>query len=276
MARILAISSLVASGHVGLSAAWPVLTAFGHETIALPTRLLSNHPAQPHSAAHDIPVATLAAMLDALAANGRLAAIDLVLTGYLPSRAYCDLALSAIARVRQQSPAVRILVDPILGDDPDGLYVSADAAAAIRDTLLPLADIATPNRFELSWLTGCEVTEIATATAAAGRLPCPMLLATSIPAANPGHLANVLCLLGRSSAASTVIRTGAPHGTGDLLAALFAGHVLSGRTAEQALARATAGVEIVLVGSLGAGELRLAEHLAAAVAAAAAPIVEFR
>lgn len=275
MARILAISSLVASGHVGLSAAWPVLTALGHETIALPTRVLSNHPGHPHSAAHDIPVAALAAMLDALAANGRLAGTDLILTGYLPSRAYCDLALTAIARVRRQSPAVRVLVDPILGDDPGGLYVATEAAAAIRDCLLPHADIVTPNRFELSWLSGCEVTDIATAAAAAARLARPMLLATSIPA-TAGHLANVLCLPGGCCAASSVRRTGAPHGTGDLLAALFVGHLLSGRSAEQALARASAGVEIVIADSLGAEELRLADRLAAAIAADAAPIVEHR
>ncbi|MEW5965372.1 MAG: bifunctional hydroxymethylpyrimidine kinase/phosphomethylpyrimidine kinase, partial [Pseudomonadota bacterium] len=167
MARVLAISSFVASGHVGLSAAWPVLSAMGHETIALPTRVLSNHPAHPHSSAHDIPPAALAAMLDALDANGRLAGIDLVLTGYLPLAAYCEVALAAISRIRRQSPAAQVLVDPILGDDPGGLYIAADAAAAIRDSLLPEADIATPNRFELAWLSGQAVCDVAAAIPAA-------------------------------------------------------------------------------------------------------------
>ncbi len=44
MARILAISSHVAHGHVGLGAIVPALNRLGHEVIALPTVLLSNHP----------------------------------------------------------------------------------------------------------------------------------------------------------------------------------------------------------------------------------------
>ena len=46
-----------------------------------------------------------------------------------------------------------MLVDPVLGD-AGRLYVAQETAEAIRDRLIPLADIATPNLFELGWLTG--------------------------------------------------------------------------------------------------------------------------
>ena len=38
--------------------------------------------------------------------------------------------------------------------DADRLYVAQATGEAIRDALLPLATIAAPNLFELSWLTG--------------------------------------------------------------------------------------------------------------------------
>jgi pyridoxine kinase len=267
MARILAISSFVASGHVGLSAALPVFSAMGHETILLPTRVLSNHPAHPHSAAHDIPPPALAAMLDALDANGRLAGIDLVLTGYLPHPAYCDLARSAVARVRRQSPAARVLVDPILGDDPGGLYIAADAAATIRDSLMPVADIATPNRFELAWLSGQTVIDVASACAAARRLACPMVLASSISAPT-GGIANVLTLADRVYSTTTDPRARVPQGTGDLLAALFAGHLIAGRSPVDSLALAVAGTDVALAACEGRDELALAGNLTAIVTAA--------
>jgi len=57
--RILCISSQVAYGPVGNTAAVPALQAMGHEVLALPTILLSNHPGHgtPHAIrvpAHDL------------------------------------------------------------------------------------------------------------------------------------------------------------------------------------------------------------------------------
>ncbi len=57
------------------------------------------------------------------------------------------------SRRRAAGPAV--LCDPVIGDH-GGLYVPEAVATAIRDRLMPLATLATPNRFELAWLTGTE------------------------------------------------------------------------------------------------------------------------
>ena len=81
MATILAISSQVASGHVGLAAIVPALQRLGHDVIALPTVLLSNHPGQQKSAGTRIDPVVLDGILDMLDSNGRLEAIDAVLTG---------------------------------------------------------------------------------------------------------------------------------------------------------------------------------------------------
>src|SRR5690606_10779249 len=97
-----------------------------------------------------------------------------------------------------------------------------DAAKAVRDALVPIADVLTPNRFELAWLSGIEVQDIATAISAARHLARPKLIATSIPAA-AGELANIL-VTGKNALLCKVDKMrDVPHGTGDLFAGALAG-----------------------------------------------------
>lgn len=245
MGRYLAISSQVAHGHVGLSAIVPALHALGHEVIALPTVLLSNHPGHTKVAGQRVDPTVLGQILDALAANGRLEGIDAVLTGYLPSSEHVGVAAHA---VRLAKPAC-YFCDPVLGDDPKGLYIADDAAQAIKSVLLPLATMISPNRFELAWLSGLDVSTAETAVHAARSLDRDRVFATSIPAAEHSALltmridrsAVVVCRVGR--------RLQAPHGTGDLLSALLVAGV--------PLGQAVASVDAAIGGSSGQDELRL-------------------
>ena len=261
MARILVISSQVVSGHVGLSAMQPALQALGHDVLALPTIVLSNHPGQQPASGTRIEPAVLATILETLDTNGRLNQIDAVLTGYLPSVAHVDVAAAAIIRCRRHNPNARILCDPVLGDDPKGLYIDPAAANAIRATLMPLADILTPNRFELAWLTGQTVENCATAVAAARTLNRPLVIATSIPAASHSATAQLATLaIGAHAVAEAIVprRAHAPNGTGDLLAALFlAGYLAPDATPAAVLAQAVAWVDAVLAASNGDDELDL-------------------
>ena len=171
MARILILSSWVAHGHVGLSAAAPALQALGHSVTQLPTTLLSNHPGWPHAAGRAMPPDTLREMIDALGANGWLTQQDALLTGYLPSVAHVALAAELMKRLRESAPnALRVVVDPVMGDEPTGLYIPEAVACAIRDALCPLADILTPNLFELGWLAKRPVSSLAETRAAAETL----------------------------------------------------------------------------------------------------------
>ena len=266
MGRVLAISSQVARGHVGLSAIVPALQKLRHDVIALPTILLSNHPGHRSATGEQVSPDLLARMLDALDANGWLGGIDAILTGYLPSAAHVRFAADAIRRVRQHVGHVRVLVDPVLGDEPKGLYINADAAALIRDDLIALADVATPNAFELSWLTSVSVANGREAVQAANLLKPRRILATSVPAAD-GVLSNIL--VDKTSneifSASVSHRGKVPNGTGDLMAALYLGHDLGrpqGRPSE-AFALAVAGVDAAIAASLGQDELALVASPAA-------------
>jgi pyridoxine kinase len=257
MPRVLALSSHVAYGSVGLAAIVPALQALGHEVVALPTVLLSNHPGHARFSGVEIVPATLAQILDSLDANGWLPAIDAVLTGYLPSAAHVDVARSACERVRAANADALLICDPVLGDAPDGLYIDEGAAVAIRRHLLPQCDLATPNAFELGWLSGKPVETISEAAAAARALGIPAVLATSVPAGD-GRLATLLADEKGTRACFVPRRQMAPHGTGDLLAALYLGHTLNGEPPSASLARAAAAVEASIAASMGRDELSLA------------------
>jgi pyridoxine kinase len=257
LAVVLSITSDVARGHVGNAAIRFALQRLGHEVWALPTVVLSNHPGHPKVAGHRTPADVLAAMVEALAANGWLKQIDAILTGYLPSAGHVEMAVQTIERVHAEVRRPTVLVDPVLGDHPKGLYLDEAAARAIRGQLLPLASLATPNRFELEWLSGRQVTDAADAAAAAERLAVPTVLATSVPGSSVGKLANVLVTPRGTAIAEVDQRAHAPHGTGDLLSGLLLGHLLNGEAVSLALKRAVAGVEAVLAASERCDELKL-------------------
>lgn len=257
MARVLALSSQVARGHVGLAAIVPALQRLGHDVIALPTILLSNHPGHRTAAGEQVSPDLLQRMLDALDQNGWLGGIDAILTGYLPSAPHVQFAADAIRRVRPQAAHVRVLVDPVLGDAPKGLYIDAAAAAQIRDELMTLADVATPNAFELGWLTSLTVADAGEAVRAATELDARRVLVTSVPAAG-GMMSNILIDKPASEifAANVSNRGKVPNGTGDLMSALYLGHDL--RRSAQAFALAVAGVDAAIAASVGRDELALA------------------
>ena len=221
MSTILALSSTVTVGHVGLAAITPAANLAGATVWGLPTIVLSNHPGFQTAAGTRIEPDTLRRMIDAIAAGGWFRDIDTLLTGYLPSADHAAVAVELVERLRTDAPRIQIICDPVLGDDPKGLYIDADAAAAIRDRLIPLADCILPNRFELAWLTGMPVDDRDTAVRAAAALARPRTIVTSVPD-DPHHRANVEITLGRARAAPFPIRHAVPNGTGDVFSGLIA------------------------------------------------------
>ena len=89
MGTVIAISSLVAKGGVGLRVTVPALQRLGHDAIAFPTMVLSSHLGFARVAGTAISPETLAAMIDALDANAWLERADAIITGYQIGRASC-------------------------------------------------------------------------------------------------------------------------------------------------------------------------------------------
>jgi pyridoxine kinase len=255
MATVLAISSHVARGCVGLAASVPALQRLGHEVWAMPTVLLASRPGLGRLERMEVPAADLAAMLDALEADGAWAALGGVLTGYFPSAAAVKAAAETVRRIRRIAPQLPVLVDPIVGD-AGRLYVAEATAAAIRDELLPLATVATPNLFELQWLTGAAAGDIAATGVAARRLGPPAVVVTSARE-TPAAVATLLVAGPALIERSLPRREAIPNGAGDLLAGLLLGHLVAGRDMEAALDASLAALDIVLAASAGRNVLRL-------------------
>jgi pyridoxine kinase len=259
MAKVLSISSQVIHGYVGNSSAAFVLQRMGHEVLSVPTIILSNRPGYKAIAGERTDPVMLDAMLEAVSANGWLASIDAILTGYLPTPGHVELSARWIAEIKALNPNAIYLCDPILGDEPSGLYIGEDAAGAIRDGLVPLADILTPNCFELGWLCSRRVSDVTSAVAAARSLSRPAVLTTSAPTSLPGTLSNLLVESDLAAATVSLRRQVQAHGTGDFFAANFLAHKLNGMSYRTALRAATAAIELVLDRSEGRTELSLIE-----------------
>lgn len=228
MPLAIVLSSYVASGSVGLRAAHAVFERTATRLIAVPTVLLPAHLGHAGVTVHPLPVETFARLLDGLAAQIDGERRVGVLTGFMPSAEHAEQAAAWVERLRSTPSDVTVLVDPIMGDDPEGLYVAPAVAAAVAGCLLPLADIVTPNRFELERLSGMPVTDEKSAETAAKSLARPVVIATSIPAPD-ATLATVACVGGLCHSVRHPILKSRAHGTGDLFAALVLRDVLAGR-----------------------------------------------
>lgn len=246
MAVILSISSHVVRGHVGNQAATFALERLGHTVWPLATVTMPHHPGHGRDVARLVtPAAMIADFIVALGRQGWLSSVDALLAGYVGKADQAPAIADAARRVRAANPAAVVMVDPIIGDD-GSLYVGEAIAKAVRDTLLPVADIAVPNLFELGWLTGRDVSEIGAAIATAREMGLREIVVTSAPGAPAGHIRTLAVTEGAAFAADSERIATSAHGAGDLLAALYLGRRLLGETAETALARATGAVRAVL------------------------------
>ncbi|EIM71912.1 pyridoxamine kinase [Nitratireductor aquibiodomus RA22] len=242
---VIVISSHVARGSVGNRAAVFTLEALGFPVWAVPTVILPWHPGH-GPATRIVPEPDqFARFMNDLENAPWLGEVSAVLTGYLGNPEQAQAIAGLVEALKARNPKARYICDPVLGDR-GGLYVPEATAAAIRDRLLPLADIATPNRYELAWLTGVEIDGTEAAIRAARKAPPADVMVTSAPASSPDRLANLLVNETAVLRAAHDSIPKAPNGTGDLTAALYLARLLAGETREEALAKTTGSVVTIL------------------------------
>ncbi len=255
--NILSFQSEVVFGHVGHGAARFALQRLGHEVWAIPTVLLSSHAGYARVEGEITAAGSIRRLLDAMAANGWLAGCNAAISGYLGHPDQAAPIAESVRRMREDSGAIYCL-DPVFGDDGRA-YARPGVAEAMARTLLPLADVVTPNTFELASLAGMSVRSVEEALLAAKRLARPLVAATSVPCGD-GRI-GVLSVCSKGAwLASTPQLADAPHGAGDLFAALFLNAQLRRRKPDEAVAYATGHVFGILERSVGSGEMRLIEE----------------
>lgn len=248
---ILAISSQVVAGHVGNSAAQFVLQVLGHDVWAVPTVLLSHHPGHARPAGRATSADELAALLASLTDGGWMESVSAVMTGYFASPQQTEIAAQTIRTLTTAWPGLPVLIDPIIGDADEAgtrVYVADGVPEAIRDTLMPLATMTTPNVFELSILTDTPwpLRDPSAIFKAAMALPAPETLVTSVPGSSPGMIAN-LAFDGKTlTRHETPMSISPPNGVGDVTAAVYLGNRLKGVPVSKAAAAATGTVSALI------------------------------
>jgi pyridoxine kinase len=261
MPTVLSIQSWVACGNVGNSAALFPLQRLGCETWSLNTVAFSNHTGYERWRGDTVPASDIATLFEGIAELGVLPRCDAVLSGYLGEAETGPVLLDIVARVKAANPAALFCCDPVMGDVGLGYYVRAGIPEFYRDCALALADVVTPNRFELEWLTGGPVRSLREAAAAveALRQRGPgIVLATSLENA-AGHIVAVAAGPGGAWAVETPRLPIEATGCGDAVAALFLGWLLRGKPVPEALAAAIAAIYGVIEATMrsATGELAL-------------------
>ena len=132
MATILSISSQVVYGAVGNTAAAFAMERLGHEVWEVPTVLLAHHPGYGKYEGGPLEAELIATLIAALDEQGWLKRCDAVISGYLADAAQADAVADAVERVKALNPSALYLCDPIMGDEPGGIYVAPGVEDAVK------------------------------------------------------------------------------------------------------------------------------------------------
>ncbi|TWG89034.1 pyridoxine kinase [Mesorhizobium sp. J18] len=255
---VIVVSSHVARGSVGNRAAVFALETLGFPVWAVPTVILPWHPGHGRATRIVPESGQFADFLRDLENAPWIGEVAAVLSGYLGHAGQVDAVASLVGKVKARNPHALYLCDPVMGDT-GGLYIPEATAIAIRDRLIPIADIATPNRYELEWLTGRAVADIGQVTEAALAAGPATVIVTSAPVAHAGGTGNLLVTESEVLLAEHRTIENPPNGLGDLTGALFLARRLGGSDMAEALQSTTAAVFEILARAAkrGADELML-------------------
>ena len=264
--NILSIQSHVAYGHVGNSAAVFALQRIGVEVWPVHTVQFSNHPGHGGWRGDVFSGEAIRLVVQGIAERGALGDCDGVLSGYLGAPDTGEAVVDAIVCVKQANPAARYCCDPVIGDVGPGIYVHSGIPEFIKARMLPIADIATPNQFELEYLAGGAaptLSALASAIDVVHALGPQVVLVTSLRTDDTPN--DAIDLAVSDGLGCYRLRTPqlpiAVNGAGDAMAALFFAHYLKTGSAADAMALAASSIHGVLRRTVEAGsrEMQLVE-----------------
>lgn len=255
---VLSIQSHVAYGHVGNSSAVFALQRLGTQVWPVHTVQFSNHTGYGDWKGRVFDGDSIDEVIEGIADRGVLGTCAAVLSGYLGSADIGQAVLGAVARVREANPEAVYCCDPVIGDVGRGVFVRPGIEELLRDVVLPVADVLTPNHFELDLLAGTTTTTLAgvkdAVAALQARGPGTVLTTSLVTDDTPDDAVDLLASQdGRHWRVRTPKLALSVNGAGDATAALFLAHWLRERSAAGALAAATASVWGLLAATEAAG-----------------------
>lgn len=264
--NLISIQSHVAYGHVGNAAAVFPLQRLGHEAWSIHTVQFSNHTGYGAWKGRVFDAEMIREVVKGIAERGVLATCDGVLSGYMGGADIGEAVLDTVREVRAANRSACYCCDPVIGDVGRGVFVRPGIPEFMRERALPVADVITPNQFELNYLAGRETHTISATLAAVNALhalgPTAILVTSLHTEETPEDAIDVF-----ASGPDGRFRLRTPrlpiavNGAGDAIAALFFVHYLATRSAAQALSLAGSAVFGVLArtAAKGSREILLVE-----------------
>lgn len=250
--RILSIQSHVVSGYVGNKSATFPLQILGFEVDAINSVQFSNHTGYKHIKGQVLTDKDLGELADGLKANKLDYEYTHLLTGYVGNKTFLERIAALVKHLKQINKDLIYVCDPVMGDNGK-MYVPQDLLPVYADTIVPLADIITPNQYEVELLTGKAIETIDDAWKAIDILHnkgCKTVVMSS------SELGNEEFLLGMASTkigcSKKIVTIQIPKypasftGTGDLFASLFLAWMHKERDVQTALDKTIATIQSVL------------------------------
>jgi hydroxymethylpyrimidine/phosphomethylpyrimidine kinase len=250
LARVLAIAGSDSSGGAGIQADIKTITALGGYAMTAITAVTAQNTQGVFGIAHVTP--ELVALQIELVL-GDLGA-DAVKIGMLGTAAIIEVVVDVLGARARRLPLV---VDPVMLAKGGQPLLEPDAVKVLKERLLPMAALVTPNAPEAEVLTGVSVQSVRDLEHAAERL---LLLGPAAVLVKGGHLegdtvTDLLRTADGHSERFTSPRqsTRSTHGTGCTLASAIATGIAQGLTLRHAVDRARSYVQEAIRTAPGLG-----------------------
>lgn len=250
--RVLSIQSHVVSGYVGNKSATFPLQLLGFEVDAINSVQFSNHTGYKKVAGQVLTEKDLDDLAGGLQANN-LDSYTHLLTGYIGAESFLKRICALVKHLKSVNPGLTYVCDPVMGDN-GRMYVPEDLLPVYKEHIIPLADIITPNQYEVELLTDMKINCVEDAWKAVDLLHSKGCKIVVVSSTELGTDTSMLALASKkhSSGNEKVIITipklpGSYTGTGDLFAALFLAWMhKSGNSLKEALEKTVSTLQAVL------------------------------
>ena len=229
IARALTIAGSDSGGGAGIQADLKTFAALGVHGMSAITSITAQNTVEV-TAIHDVPVDVVREQIRVVA---RDIGVDAVKTGMLHTSEVIEAVAEELAGLN-----VPIVVDPVAVAKSGARLIEEDAVKTLRDKLIPLATVVTPNTAEAEALTGIKINTLE------DQMQAAKILAQRAKAAvvKGGHLrsrnvVDVLCIAGErfSFFESPRIDTKNTHGTGCVFASAVAAGLAKGMALEDSV-----------------------------------------
>ncbi|XP_055607918.1 pyridoxal kinase-like isoform X2 [Uranotaenia lowii] len=231
--RVLSIQSHVVHGYVGNKSAVFPLQVLGFEVDNINSVQFSTHTKYAKGFKGQVlNEKQLSEIFSGLVANGLHSLYTHLLTGYVGNPAFLREIAAILKTLRSVNPKLVYVCDPVMGDN-GVMYVPKELLPIYRDEIVPLADIITPNQYEVELLTEKTIQTEDDAWSAIEWFHQKGVKTVAISSSELGGSNELLALVSHKDGANSqkyrmlIPKQGSGisyTGTGDLFASLFLAH----------------------------------------------------